>query len=201
VLGTANICEGLRGYFTKYDCSSADICPIGGINKSDLKSFLAWFSKKMNVPVLTEIAKASPTAELRPRIEGDDKSYQEDEKEMEFTYDELDELGKLRKLGKSGPVTMFYRLLFNWPHLSPRQVAEKVKKFFYFYSKNRHKMTTITPSYHAEGYGCDDNRYDERPFLYDLKWEVQFKEIDKILEELEQNKAQINPKPKVYDSV
>jgi NAD+ synthase (glutamine-hydrolysing) len=37
VLGSANIAEGLRGYFTKYDCSSADINPIGGINKSDIK--------------------------------------------------------------------------------------------------------------------------------------------------------------------
>lgn len=30
----------LTGYFTKYDCSSADINPIGGISKTDLKSFL-----------------------------------------------------------------------------------------------------------------------------------------------------------------
>jgi NAD+ synthase (glutamine-hydrolysing) len=37
VLGTANIAEGLRGYFTKYDTSAADINPIGGINKSDMK--------------------------------------------------------------------------------------------------------------------------------------------------------------------
>jgi len=43
VLGTSNIAEGLRGYLTKYDCSAADINPIGGINKSDLKSFLNYF--------------------------------------------------------------------------------------------------------------------------------------------------------------
>jgi NAD+ synthase (glutamine-hydrolysing) len=42
VLGTANLDEGLRGYMTKYDCSSADINPIGGINKSDLKLFLEY---------------------------------------------------------------------------------------------------------------------------------------------------------------
>ena len=30
VLGSANVDEGLRGYLTKYDCSSADINPIGG---------------------------------------------------------------------------------------------------------------------------------------------------------------------------
>ncbi|CAL8350537.1 unnamed protein product [Merluccius merluccius] len=40
VLGSANVDESLTGYFTKYDCSSADINPIGGISKTDLKSFL-----------------------------------------------------------------------------------------------------------------------------------------------------------------
>jgi hypothetical protein len=32
VLGTANVDEGLRGYLTKYDCSSADLNPIGQPN-------------------------------------------------------------------------------------------------------------------------------------------------------------------------
>ena len=31
VLGTANVDEGLRGYLTKYDCSSADLNPIGDL--------------------------------------------------------------------------------------------------------------------------------------------------------------------------
>lgn len=26
-------------------------------------------------------------------------------------------------------------------------------------------MTTLTPSYHAESYSCEDNRFDLRPFL------------------------------------
>lgn len=33
VLGSANVDEGLRGYLTKYDCSSADINPIGARSK------------------------------------------------------------------------------------------------------------------------------------------------------------------------
>ena len=56
---------------TKYDCSSADINPIGGINKSDLKRTLMFLSEKMSLPVLAEIAGAKPTAELRPYIAGD----------------------------------------------------------------------------------------------------------------------------------
>ena len=157
---------------TKYDCSSADLNPIGGINKSDLKRTLIYLANELKVPVLAEIAGAKPTAELRPFIEGDAKSMQLDEVDMGMTYDELDEFGKLRKISKSGPLSMFERLLFNWPHLPPRVVAEKVKRFFYYYSINRHKMTVLTPSYHAEAYGTDDNRFDLRQFLYDSKWEL-----------------------------
>lgn len=46
VLGSANVDEALRGYMTKYDCSSADVNPIGGISKTDLKSFLLYAKDK-----------------------------------------------------------------------------------------------------------------------------------------------------------
>jgi NAD+ synthase (glutamine-hydrolysing) len=118
-----------------------------------------------------------------------------DEEEMGMTYDELDEFGKLRKISRSGPLAMFERLLHNWTQLnpryegdkimSPRTIAEKVKRFFRYYSINRHKMTVLTPSYHAEAYGTDDNRFDLRQFLYDTTWELQFREIDKIVVQLE----------------
>lgn len=62
--------------------------------------------------------------------------------------------------------------LFNY------QVAEKVKHFFRCYAINRHKMTVLTPSYHAETYSPDDNRFDHRPFLYRVHWNWQFKAID-----------------------
>lgn len=39
VLASANVDESLRGYMTKYDCSSADLNPIGSISKTDLRSF------------------------------------------------------------------------------------------------------------------------------------------------------------------
>ena len=58
------------------------------------------------------------------------------------------------------------------------QVADKVKHFFRCYAINRHKMTTLTPSYHAETYSPDDNRYDHRQFLYNVKWPWQFDCID-----------------------
>ena len=66
VLGSSNVDEALRGYMTKYDCSSADINPIGGVSKMDLKKFLAFASAKYGLTSLTDVLNATPTAELVP---------------------------------------------------------------------------------------------------------------------------------------
>ncbi|CAN0277019.1 unnamed protein product [Pylaiella littoralis] len=187
VLGSANVDEALRGYMTKYDCSSADLNPIGGISKVDLKRLLEWAARERGYAALAEIAAAPPTAELRPLAEGageEDEHSQVDEEDMGMTYEELSQFGRLRKVARCGPVSMFQNLLSAWRHLSPAEIAAKVKRFFFFYSVNRHKMTTLTPSYHAEEYSPDDNRFDLRPFLYPTRWPRQFAVIDSMLKRL-----------------
>ncbi|KAH7105940.1 glutamine-dependent NAD(+) synthetase with GAT domain-containing protein [Auriculariales sp. MPI-PUGE-AT-0066] len=182
VLGSANVDESLRGYLTKYDCSSADINPIGGISKTDLKKFIAHGRDHFQLPVLTKFLDAVPTAELEPITE---TYVQSDEADMGMTYDELSTFGRLRKVEKCGPYSMFTKLLHEWGSaLSPLQIAEKVKLFFFEYARNRHKMTTITPSYHAESYSPDDNRFDLRPFLYPSRFPFQFKKIDEVAAQL-----------------
>uniref|UniRef100_A0A6Q2YS41 Glutamine-dependent NAD(+) synthetase n=1 Tax=Esox lucius TaxID=8010 RepID=A0A6Q2YS41_ESOLU len=177
VLGSANVDESLTGYFTKYDCSSADINPIGGISKTDLKSFLQYCAEQFQLTALKSIMAAPPTAELEPLADG--QVSQTDESDMGMTYSELSVIGRLRKISKCGPYSMFCKLIHTWREaLSPLQVAAKVKHFFKMYSVNRHKMTTVTPSYHAESYGPDDNRFDLRPFLYNTRWSWQFRAID-----------------------
>lgn len=227
VLGSANVDECLRGYMTKYDCSSADINPIGGISKHDLASFLIYAAKEFNIPTLAEIKNAPPSAELRPpssaafslpsstsadatsnstitgeltaltwagtvnssNAEEDEACIQLDEADMGMTYEELSWFGRLRKIQRCGPLSMYQKLVYAskehseelggpWRGLSPADIAIKVKRFFFYYAINRHKATTLTPSYHAESYGVDDNRYDLRPFLYNASWNVQFKAID-----------------------
>jgi len=74
-------------------------------------------------------------------------------------------------------------------HESARSVAKRVKTFFFYYGANRHKSTVLTPSYHAESYSPDDNRYDQRPFLYNSSWAWQFAAIDRRVEEIERGEA------------
>lgn len=182
VLGSANVDESLRGYLTKYDCSSADINPIGGISKTDLKRFIRWAETVFGLPVLRDFLDATPTAELEPITE---TYVQSDEADMGITYDELSEFGRLRKVRRLGPWGQFQALVHTWSgRFSPREVYAKVRHFNYYYGINRHKMTTLTPAYHAEQYSPDDNRYDLRPFLYpSLDWA--YRKIERAVERWE----------------
>ncbi|KAL1588494.1 hypothetical protein WHR41_02874 [Cladosporium halotolerans] len=188
VLGSANVDECLRGYLTKYDCSSADINPIGGISKTDLKSFIAWAETHFALPILHSFITAVPTAELEPIT----ASYvQSDEADMGFTYDELSTLGRLRKTFKLGMVGMFERLAVDWSdHMRPRQVYQKVADFMKFYAINRHKMTTMTPGLYLESYTPDDNRYDLRPFLYPVWFPFERRKIENLLRRMEEGEAE-----------
>jgi len=178
VLGSANVDECLRGYLTKYDCSSADINPIGGISKTDLKRYIAYAQEAYKLPVLYDFIHAIPTAELEPIT----KEYvQSDEADMGMTYAELSEFGTLRKVHKLGPYGMWEHLVHKWgPEISPRKVYEKVRFFYWCFNINRHKMTTMTPALHMEQYSPDDNRFDLRPFVYPVfSWP--YKKIEEAL--------------------
>jgi NAD+ synthase (glutamine-hydrolysing) len=187
VLGSANVDEGLRGYYTKYDCSAADVNPIGSISKLDLKRLLKWVAQRYGYGTLAAVECATPTAELRP--DADDGTVQTDEEDMGMTYEELGWYGRLRKIERCGPVAMFRKLVHVWPSVPVADVAAKVKFFFRQYSINRHKMTTLTPSYHAESYSPDDNRYDLRQFLYNVRWPRQNRRIDSLVAKIEATRA------------
>ncbi|KAI0967115.1 glutamine-dependent NAD synthetase [Xylaria arbuscula] len=155
VLGSANVGEALRGYMTKYDCSSADINPIGSIDKAGLKGFITWAQVKFHLPCLEDFLTATPTAELEPVTE---EHTQSDEIDMGMTYAELTAFGRLRKERKMGPLSMWQHLVHVWgkdrvkgpddqnPSLEPAEIAKKVKFFFAKYAITRHKATTLTPA-------------------------------------------------------
>jgi hypothetical protein len=50
----------LRGYYTKYDASSADISPLGSISKIDIKRFQRWAKDKWDLPILKVCVDQSP---------------------------------------------------------------------------------------------------------------------------------------------
>ena len=208
VLATGNVDEAIMGYLTKYDCSSADINPIGGLCKEDLKSYLQYCTRNAEIihpcsdliDVLNEIIDAPPSAELTG-------AEQRDEDEIGLTYEEISVLGKVRRgiYGCSGPRSAFevvwrnrnnppfntkIRCLKDASNRDLGQVAtdlgELIKRFYQRYVRNRHKLTVLTPALHAESYSPDDNRFDHRQFLYP-PLAYQFKCIDQFIAEIKES--------------
>jgi len=46
-------------------------------------------------------------------------------------------------------------------------------------------LQVLTPAYHAESYSPDDNRFDHRQFLYNVRWPWQFKRVDELVQQTE----------------
>ncbi|KAK6030214.1 hypothetical protein OSTOST_03659 [Ostertagia ostertagi] len=165
VLGSSNVDELLVGYLTKYDCSSADINPIGSVSKVDLRNFLRKVHDEHGMTSLKAVIDSVPTAELRPLVNG--AISQTDEDEIGLTYDELSVIGQMRRPRCLGPYATFLALCSIWyPKYSYEEIESKVKNFFWRYRVNRHKATVATPAYYANWYSPDDHRNDHRPFLY-----------------------------------
>ncbi|EYU33499.1 hypothetical protein MIMGU_mgv1a0019882mg, partial [Erythranthe guttata] len=121
-----------------------------------------------------------------------------DEVDMGMTYEELSVYGRMRKIFRCGPVSMFKNLCYKWgTKLTPVEIGDKVKHFFKYYSINRHKMTVLTPSYHAESYSPEDNRFDLRQFLYNARWPYQFRKIDQLVKELNGDSVAISDKGEI----
>ena len=196
VLASSNSDEALRGFYTKYDASSADLNPIGSFSKKHLRRFLKWaatdnemFGRKFSV--INEILQVTASPELTPPSQakaGELAVVQNDENDIKMTYEDLYEFGLLRKRYHMGPISMFYALCKqklggaivtiddtrNPVRLieaaTPTNLARKLEIFLGWYGANRNKMPILTPSIHATDYSPDDNRYDQRPFLYPSYW-------------------------------
>ncbi|KAI7755377.1 hypothetical protein M8C21_019396, partial [Ambrosia artemisiifolia] len=87
LLGKLHVDEVFRGYLTK-----------------DLRIFLRWAAIHLGFSSLAEIEAATPTAELEPIR----SIYSQlDEVDMGMTVEELSVYGRLRKIFRCGPVSMF----------------------------------------------------------------------------------------------
>jgi NAD+ synthase (glutamine-hydrolysing) len=210
VLASSNSDEALRGFYTKYDASSADINPISSLDKGFLKRLLNWcaqttsmhqkgFQEGYQFNMLEDIINITASPELTPVDK--DGNIQDDEVAIGMTYDDVQLLGVLRKKERLGPLGMFYKLLEikkgqSWTSVlldvkkyrevvSPINVYNKIAMFFKQYSTHRHKMNILTNGIHLTNYSPDDNRFDHRPFVTDIFWTKQMEEIKKIAENME----------------
>ncbi len=97
---------------------------------------------------------------------------------------ELEAMENLRTKDRCGPVSMFERLISLWPHRSPQEVSEKVKRFFTEYGTSRRKACSLPPGLHVSNADADDKRADLRPVICGSVWTYQFERIDEMVKRL-----------------
>jgi len=150
------------------------------LNKSAMKTKFNNTYNNYPFKVLYDILTVTASPELQEPGAGG--AVQDDELAIEVTYEDLYDFGIMRK-NKLGPLGVFYKMCKDRlgkfqtdintqlskkfrKAATPTTIYDKVNTLFRQYGLNRHKMTILTPALHATDYSPDDNRFDQRPFLY-----------------------------------
>jgi hypothetical protein len=191
-----------------------------------VKKFLTWCADTVTLHeparrgfqfnMLDDIVHVVASPELTPADERG--NIQDDEIDIEMTYEDLRIFGELRKRDRLVPLGIFQKMceLYNgkWIYeidsvrktktlvpATPQNIFNKVKTFFRLYGTHRNKMTIMTPSIHATNYSPDDNRFDHRPYLVPIFFDRQMAEIEKLVNAMTPAWVPADPSTKPVEEV
>ena len=167
LLTTSNRSEAAVGYATMDGDTAGGLAPLGGIDKTYLREWLAWMERESPVglepiPALRWINAQAPTAELRPV--GADGTAQTDEAEL-MPYDLLEAVEDSAIRDKHTPVEVLQELLPRYPHHTPVQLATWIERFFRLWCRNQWKRERLAPSFHLDDRNVDPRSWCRFPIL------------------------------------
>jgi NAD+ synthase (glutamine-hydrolysing) len=163
LLTTSNRSEAAVGYATMDGDTSGGLCPLGGVDKTFLRTWLKHFEVTAQfacgpLPSLRLVNEQEPTAELRPP-----GSEQKDEEDL-MPYEVLDFVEKLSIRDKKSPREIFWamqeefgretQLLYSWLH-----------KFYSLWSRNQWKRERYAPAFHMDDENLDPKTWCRFPIL------------------------------------
>ncbi|MFM8951682.1 MAG: NAD(+) synthase [Planctomycetaceae bacterium] len=164
LVSTSNRSEAAVGYATMDGDTSGGIAPIAGIDKAYLRRWLLWLEHDGPegigpLPALAAVNVQAPTAELRPAAAG-----QTDEADL-MPYDVLDAVERFAIRDKQTPLEAWQRLVVEFPHHAPRQLAIWGERFFTLWSRNQWKRERYAPSFHLDDENLDPKTWCRFPIL------------------------------------
>ncbi len=165
LLTTSNRSEAAVGYATMDGDTCGGLCPIGGIDKNFLRSWLKWVQTSgpdgfHNLPILSLINEQEPTAELRPA-----GNKQTDEKDL-MPYDVLDAIERAAIRDKRTPVEVFLLMKGKFFNQYPIEDLKLwVNKFFKLWCINQWKRERYAPSFHLDDENLDPKTWCRFPIL------------------------------------
>jgi len=166
LITTSNRSEAAVGYATMDGDTAGGLAPLGGIDKTYLRAWLAWMETAGPVglgPVaaLHAINAQQPTAELRPPGPG---AHQTDEADL-MPYVLLEAIEDAAIRDKHTPVEVLQELLPRYPEQTPLQLAAWIERFFRLWCQNQWKRERIAPSFHLDDRNVDPRSWCRFPIL------------------------------------
>ena len=164
LLSTSNRSEAAVGYATMDGDTSGGLCPIAGIDKAFLRSWLRWLETTgahglHAYGALSAVNVQAPTAELRPA-----SSHQTDEQDL-MPYDLLDEIERAAIRDKLMPLEVFLRMRGRFPQYTVAQLGIWVERFFKLWCRNQWKRERYAPSFHVDDENLDPKTWCRFPIL------------------------------------
>jgi NAD+ synthase (glutamine-hydrolysing) len=164
LLTTSNRSEAAVGYATMDGDTAGGLAPIGGIDKAYLLEWLKWMERTGPLevgplPALSVINSQAPTAELRPKSEG-----QTDEGDL-MPYRVLDAIERSAIRDKLMPLEVFHVVREKFPEYSQQQLGIWVEKFFVLFCRNQWKRERYAPSFHLDDENLDPKSWCRFPIL------------------------------------
>ncbi|HEU4734299.1 MAG TPA: nitrilase-related carbon-nitrogen hydrolase [Kofleriaceae bacterium] len=167
LLTTSNRSEAAVGSATMDGDTAGGLAPLGGIDKTYLRRWLAWMETTGPVgaePVgaLSFVNAQQPTAELRPPDR--EGKGQTDEADL-MPYDLLEAVEDSAIRDKHTPVEVLQELVPRYPEQTPLQLATWIERFFRLWCRNQWKRERIAPSFHLDDRNVDPRSWCRFPIL------------------------------------
>lgn len=164
LLATSNRSEAAQGYATMDGDTSGGLSPLGGIDKDFLRHWLRWLEAEgpyqlAAIPALSLVTQQSPTAELRPKENG-----QTDEEDL-MPYPLLNAIEKAAIRDKQTPYEIFCLLQSQFKDYETEQLLIWIERFFKLWTRNQWKRERFAPSFHLDDESLDPKTWCRFPIL------------------------------------
>ncbi|HSN29072.1 MAG TPA: NAD(+) synthase, partial [Kofleriaceae bacterium] len=164
LITTSNRSEAAVGYATMDGDTAGGLAPLGGIDKSFLRTWLFFMERKglvggEPIPALGAINAQQPTAELRPA-----QYAQTDEADL-MPYDFLEAVEDSAIRDKHTPIEVLQEMIPRYPQQQPGQLALWIERFFRLWCQNQWKRERIAPSFHLDDRNVDPRSWCRFPIL------------------------------------
>ncbi|HTJ40712.1 MAG TPA: NAD(+) synthase [Kofleriaceae bacterium] len=164
LLTTSNRSEAAVGYATMDGDTAGGLAPLGGIDKTYLRSWLRFMETTgptglHAIPALVAINAQQPTAELRPP-----GASQTDEGDL-MPYDVLEAIEDAAIRDKRVPLEVLLEIQPRFPQHGAKDLAIWIERFFKLFCRNQWKRERLAPSFHLDDKNLDPRSWCRFPIL------------------------------------